>query len=98
MLGWYLDILLIGHKVSSMLSIVKELTLQKELQCFITSTSSVFTKKTKSTTTTKNKTLKSFPEPGIEPGISRTAVGCVTSMSSRQLNISIEIKLFDCLT
>jgi len=36
MLGLYLYTLIIGHKSCNMLSILNELTLQKELQTFVT--------------------------------------------------------------
>ena len=52
MLGLYLYItLLIGHKFCNMLSILNKLTLQKELQNFVTK--DVFWTKSKSTTATK---------------------------------------------
>jgi len=58
-----------------MLSILNELTMQKELQvdrgeimCF---------RQKSKTTTTSNITF--LPEPGIEPGTSSSQVGCMTS-------------------
>jgi len=52
MLGLYLYTLRINHKLGNMLSILNKLTLQKELQTFVTN--NVFLeKKTKNTTTIK---------------------------------------------
>ena len=47
----------------------------------------------KLTTKEKSKHKIHYAEPEIEPGTSWTTVGCVISMPSRQMNISIEIKL-----
>ena len=65
MLG--LDTLIICHKSCSMLSILNKLTLQKELQHFVTN--NVFWTKSKNTRTTKQtiKHEKTLPETGIEP-------------------------------
>jgi len=61
-----------------MLSLLNELTMQKELQKFMTN--NVFwTTKLKHNNKTENQTLKSLPEPGIEPGTSCTPAGCVSS-------------------
>jgi len=53
MLGLYLDTLIIGHKLCNMLRILNELTLQRELQNFVTN--NVFLTKNKTTATTKHK-------------------------------------------
>jgi len=68
MLGLYLYTLIIGHKSCNMLSILNKLTLQKKLQKKLTN-NVVLDKKSKNTTTTKQKyqTLKPLPEQGIEP-------------------------------
>ena len=55
MLGLYLYTLIIGHKSCNMLSIINKLTLQKELQNFMTN--NVFWTKSKNTTTTKQKKI-----------------------------------------
>jgi len=54
MLGLYLYTLRIGHKSGNMLSILNKLTLQKELQTFVTN-NVFFDKKSKITTTIKQK-------------------------------------------
>ena len=77
MLGLYLNALIIGHKSCNMLSILNTLILPKKLQNFVTN--NVFRTKNTTTTKQKNQTLKPLPEPGIEPGASRTQKGCVTS-------------------
>jgi len=68
-----------------MLSILYELTLQRELQNYMTKMR--FRQKAKTQQLNKKHTFKPFPEPGIEPGTSRTTVGCITSRPSRQLKI-----------
>jgi len=63
--GLYLDTLIIGPKLCNMLSILNEITMQKELQNHVT----------KMLIHKNNKTIKhkkSLPEPEIEPGTSRT--------------------------
>jgi len=54
-----------------MLSILNELTLQKEWKQVMAKM--CFGLKSKNTTT-KSQQIKSLPEPGIEPGTSRTAL------------------------
>jgi len=53
MLGLYLYTLIIGYKSCKMLSLLNKLTLQKELQNFVTN--NVFLDKKVKTTTTKQK-------------------------------------------
>jgi len=73
MLVLYLDTLIIGHKCCSMLSKLNELTLQKELPVFMTN--NVFGQMEKhNNSKTKKQAFQSLPEPGMEPGTSRTAV------------------------
>ena len=43
-----------------------------------------------------HKTYKALPEPGIVTGTSCTAVWSVTSRPPSRLNVSIEVKLFNC--
>ena len=70
--------------------------MQTDLQNFMTK--KVFGQKSQQQQKLQNKksNIKSLPEPGIEPGTSCIAVWCVTSRPPRQLNISIEVQLFDC--
>ena len=86
MLGLYLYTLIISHKSGKMLSILNKLTLQKDLQNFVTNR--VFMDK-KSKNTKKNQTLKPLAEPGIEPGTSCTQSGCATTAPPSQLIVSI---------
>ena len=44
----------------------------------------------------KNQTLKTLPEPRIEPGTPCTQIGCVTTAPPSQLSLSIEVKPFNC--
>jgi len=90
MLGLYLDILIIGHKLCSVLSILAEITLQK-YYAYINVAGQKNNNKTK-----KRRTENSLPEPGIEPGTSSTAVWSVNSRLPRQMNVTIEVKLFNC--
>jgi len=55
MLGLYLYTLRIGHKSGNMLSMLNKLTLQKELQTFVTNNVLFFYKKSKNTTTINQK-------------------------------------------
>jgi len=52
----------------------------------------------KNTATTKQQIKHKIPllEPGIEPEISRTQSGCVTSAPTNQLRIAVVVKLFNC--
>ena len=54
MLGRYLDALTIGHKSCNMLSTLNKLTMQKELQSFVTNNVFWTQSTTTTTTTTKN--------------------------------------------
>jgi len=58
-------------------------------------------KKSKKTTSKEKANKTSLPEPGLEPGTSRTPVRCVTSTcvctEPRQQNASTEDKLCNCL-
>jgi len=80
----------------NMLSILNEITLQKELHNIVTKW--VFDKKCKCTATTKHKIKHKKPltEPKIKTGTSRTPVGCVTLWPLGQLKASIDVKLFSC--
>jgi len=61
----------IGQNLKRMLSILNELTLQKEWKQVMAKM--CFGLKSKNTTT-KSQQIKSLPEPGIEPATSRTAL------------------------
>jgi len=76
-----------------MLSILNELTLQKELQNFMTN--NVF--RTKKVKTHQKQNKKSLPEPGIKPGTAHTPVGCnnlLTTYSTEHIECSQAILLF----
>jgi len=78
MLGLYtLIILIIGHKCCSRISMLNELTLQKEI--VKTHSNHVLDKEKKHNNKTKKQINKPLQEPGIEPETSRTAVCSVTS-------------------
>jgi len=81
-LGLYMDTLLTGHIVCSMLSILYELTLQKKLQKKV---------KTQQQQSQKANINCSMQEPGIEPRTTRTTVWCVTSRTPRQPYILTEV-------
>ena len=51
----------------------------------------------KTKTNTKSQT-KPLSEPGIEPETCGTVVWCITPRTPRQLNVSLIVKLFNCLT
>ena len=44
----------------------------------------------------KKANIKNFPELGIEPAKSHTTVRRVSTRPPRQLNVSIEVKRFNC--
>jgi len=44
----------------------------------------------------KKSNKKTLPEPGIEPGTSRTQSGCVTAAPPSELRVTIVVKLFNC--
>jgi len=79
-----------------MLSILNKLTLQKELQTFVTNM--CFGQK-ENTQQQQNKksNIKPLQEPWIEPGTSCTQSGCVTFAPPSQLRVSIVVKLFNWL-
>ena len=78
-----------------MLSKITVLTLQKELQHFM-SNNVFWTKKIKTQQHQKKNKHNSYPESGIEPETSRTAVRCVNPTPLRQRNVSIKAKVFYC--
>jgi len=80
MLGLYLYTLTIGHKSCKMLSTLNKLTLQKELQYFVTN--NVFwTKKVNITTKQKNKKVCRSQELNPGPQPSQLRVTIVTSQA-----------------
>jgi len=81
MLGLFVYTLTIGHKSCNMLSIQNKLTLQKEIQTFVTN----------------NMFLNPLPESGIELRTSCTQSECVTTAPPSQLNVSIVVKPFNCI-
>jgi len=56
----------------------------------------VFFNKIKSQQQQKSLHKQSMPEAGIEPGTSSTVVWSLATRSPCQLNVSIEIELFNC--
>ena len=52
--------------------------------------------KTQQQQNTKSNTQNSLSEQGIEPGTSRTPVGCGASGPPRQLKVSMVVKIFKC--
>ena len=93
MLGLYLYTLILGHKSCNMLNLFIKLTLQKELQSFVTN-NVLWTKNNNTTTTTKMK-HKNLLEPGIEPETSCTPSRCLTPAPQSQLKLLV-VKLFNC--
>ena len=96
MLDLYLYILIIGHNSCNMLSILNKLTLQKDLQNYVTNNVLLDKMYKHNNNKTKKSNIKTLPEPGIEPGTSCTQSGCVTTAPPSQLRVSIVIKLFNC--
>ena len=94
MIGLYLYTLIIGHKSCNMLSILNKLTLQEKLQTFMIN--NVFLdKKSKNTTTTKQKIKHKNPCRSQEPGTSWTQSECVTTAPPSQLSVSFVVKQFN---
>ena len=79
-----------------MLSLLNQLTLQKNLQNFVTN--NVFLTKLVKSQQQQNKksNIKTLLEPGIESGNSGIQSGCVTSAPPIQLIETIVVKLFNC--
>jgi len=65
----------------------KKLTLQKELQHFVTNNELLDKKLKHNNNKTKNQTYKPLPEPGIEMGTSCTQSRCVTTAPLNQLRV-----------
>jgi len=95
MLGLYLYTLIIGHKSCNMFIILNKLTLQNELQNFVTNNLFFWQKIKTQHNKTKSQTWKALPEQGIEPGPSCTPSGCVTNALPSQLKVSIVVTLFN---
>jgi len=93
MLGMYLHTLIIGHKSCKMLSILKQLTLQKTFQNCVTNHVFLYRKVKPQQQQSKKSNIKPLPEPEIEPGIPRTQSGYVTSARPSQLKVTIVVKL-----
>ena len=81
-----------------MLSILNELTLQKELHNFVTD--NVFRTKNKNTQKQQQQNIKSnikiIARTGFEPGTSCIQGECVTFRSPSQMEVQIVVKLFNC--
>ena len=91
MQGLYLYTLTIGHKSCNMLNILNKLTLQKELQNFVTN--NVFLDK-KQQQQNKRSNIKTLAGAGNWTQTFRTQSRCVTCAPPNQLRVKIVVKLF----
>ena len=80
-----------------MLSILNELSLQKELQHIVTKICFGLTGKTQQQQNRKSN-IKILGRVGNQTRKSRTPVGCVISGPPRQLKVTIGVKLLNCFT
>jgi len=93
LLDLFLDTIIIGHKLCYMLSILNELTLQKEIHNFVTD--NVFrTKKAKPQQQQQNIKLniKIIARTGFEPGTSCIQGECVTFGPPSQMELQIAMR------